>query len=83
MKKSVWKLKTNILNINKKKDLKIKNKQLYISFNNINKYVQIYNGFNFIRLFINDLNMVGKKYGEFVSTRKVHIFKKKEKKKKK
>jgi ribosomal protein S19 len=51
-------------------------KNLRISFNDINKKILIYNGKDFQKLIILK-SMVGKRFGEFVSTRKVVPFKKK------
>jgi small subunit ribosomal protein S19 len=41
---------------------------------------KVYNGKNFIELTVND-NMIGHKFGEFVSTRTKFLFKKKKSKK--
>ena len=60
----------------KKKWIKIINKNLTI-LPEYNTYtVSIYNGKNFINLIITD-KMVGFKFGDFINTRKKHIYKKK------
>ena len=57
---------------------KIYNKNLIILSQYVNKVFRIYNGKIFISLKINS-NMVGYKFGEFVYTRKKHVYKKKKK----
>ena len=61
--------------LKKKKWLKITNKNLTILPEYNNHSVSIYNGKNFIKLLIND-KMIGFKFGEFINTRKKHIYKK-------
>lgn len=51
-------------------------KNLYITSADINKKFLIYNGKDFQKLIILE-KMVGKRFGEFISTRKVVPFKKK------
>ena len=65
--------KVNLLK--KKKWIKITNKNLKILPEYNQRTVNIYNGKIFITLEIND-KMVGFKFGEFISTRKKHIYKK-------
>ena len=65
--------KVNLLK--KKKWLKITNKNLTILPEYTKCIVNVYNGKIFINLEIND-KMVGFKFGEFISTRKKHIYKK-------
>jgi ribosomal protein S19 len=55
---------------------KIYKKNLRISVKDINKKKLIYNGKDFQKLIISK-EMVGKRFGEFVTTRKVVPFKKK------
>jgi ribosomal protein S19 len=62
--------------IKKKKWMKITNKNLTILPEYSNYSVSIYNGKIFINLEIND-KMIGFKFGEFINTRKKHIYKKK------
>lgn len=69
-------LKINL--IKKKKWIKIYNKSLIILSKYINYYIYVYNGKNFIPLKITN-KMVGYKFGEFISTKKQHKFKKKNK----
>lgn len=64
--------------IKKKKWMKITNKNLTILPEYSNRSVSIYNGKIFINLEIND-KMIGFKFGEFINTRKKHIYKKKNK----
>ena len=59
-----------------KKWLKITNKNLTILPEYNNHSVSIYNGKLFINLEINN-KMIGFKFGEFINTRKKHIYKKK------
>ena len=56
--------------------MKITDKNLTILPEYSNNSVSIYNGKNFIKLLIND-KMIGFKFGEFINTRKKHIYKKK------
>ena len=65
--------KVNLLK--KKKWIKITNKNLTILPEYNQRIVNVYNGKIFINLEIND-KMVGFKFGEFISTRKKHIYKK-------
>jgi ribosomal protein S19 len=51
-------------------------KNKYITLNDLNKKVLIYNGKIFHKLIISK-PMVGYKFGEFITTRKVVMFKKK------
>lgn len=59
-----------------KKKIKIYNKNLTILPEYINYFVNIYNGKTFINIKIKE-KMVGFKFGEFINTRKKHIYKKK------
>lgn len=68
--------KVNLLK--KKQWIKIYNKNLTILPEYVEHFVNVYNGKNFISLKIND-KMVGFKFGEFIYTRKKHIYKKKKK----
>ena len=54
--------------------LKKKNSTILPEF--IGLLVKVYNGFRFIDLVVSP-NMVGYKFGSFVSTRKLHVFKSK------
>lgn len=67
-------LKMNL--IKKKKWIKIYNKNLIILPEYVDKIIGIYNGKFFINLKINE-KMIGYKFGEFIYTRKKHIYKKK------
>ena len=58
------------------KQFKIYDKNLTILPEYINHFVNIYNGKMFINVKINE-KMVGFKFGEFINTRKKHIYKKK------
>ena len=60
---------------NKQKWIKIYNKNLTILPEYVNYFVNIYNGKTFINLKINE-KMIGYKFGEFINTRKKHIYKK-------
>lgn len=62
--------------LKKKKWMKITNKNLTILPEYNNRSVSIYNGKIFINLIINE-KMIGFKFGEFINTRKKHIYKKK------
>jgi ribosomal protein S19 len=66
--------KVNLLK--KKQWMKITNKNLTILPEYSNHSVSVYNGKIFINLEIND-KMLGFKFGEFINTRKKHIYKKK------
>lgn len=66
--------KVNLLK--KKQWVKIYNKNLTILPEYIDYFVNIYNGKNFINIKINE-KMIGFKFGEFINTRKKHIYKKK------
>lgn len=69
--------KVNLIkNIKNKQWIKIYNKNLTILPEYINHFVNVYNGRTFINLKINE-KMVGYKFGEFINTRKKHIYKKK------
>ena len=61
--------------LKKKKWLKITNKNLTILPEYNQRTVNVYNGKIFITLEIND-KMIGFKFGEFINTRKKHIYKK-------
>ena len=65
--------KVNLLK--KKKWIKITNKNLTILPEYNQRTVNVYNGKIFITLEIND-KMIGFKFGEFINTRKKHIYKK-------
>jgi small subunit ribosomal protein S19 len=60
----------------KKQWIKIYNKNLVILPEYIDHFVNIYNGKTFINIKINE-KMIGYKFGEFINTRKKHIYKKK------
>ena len=60
----------------KKKFLILKNKSLVIIPEFINKSLKVYNGCKFVDLVVT-ADMVGHKVGEFIFTRKLHVFKKK------
>lgn len=66
------------VNFIKKKWIRIKNKNLTILPEYIKHSVSIYNGKRFINLKIKK-NMIGFKFGEFIYTRKKHIYIKKKK----
>jgi ribosomal protein S19 len=51
-------------------------KNIYIQLKDLNKKFLIYNGKNFQKLIISE-NMIGYRFGEFVTTRKVIRFNKK------
>jgi len=55
---------------------RIYNKSLYITEEDLNKKFLIYNGKDFQKLIISK-NMVGYRFGQFTTTRKVVPFKKK------
>jgi len=65
-----------IKNIKKKQWIKIYNKNLTILPEYINHFINVYNGKTFVNMKINE-KMVGFKFGEFINTRKKHIYKKK------
>jgi ribosomal protein S19 len=71
--------KYNLIN-NQKKWIKIFNKNLVIMPKDIDVNYDIYNGKNFIKLKITK-DMLGYKFGEFINTKKKHIYKKFKKKK--
>ena len=56
--------------------VKIYNKNFIILPEYINHFVNIYNGKTLINLKITE-KMIGYKFGEFINTRKKHIYKKK------
>jgi small subunit ribosomal protein S19 len=56
--------------------IKIHNKNLSILPEYVNRFVNIYNGKTFINIKITE-KMVGYKFGEFINTRKKHLYKKK------
>ena len=58
------------------KNYRIYKKNLYINSGDVNKKFLIYNGKNFQKLIILK-EMIGKRFGEFIITRKVVPFKKK------
>ena len=62
--------------IKNKQYIKIYNKNVTILPEYVNHFVNIYNGKNFVNLKINQ-KMIGYKFGEFINTRKKHIYKKK------
>ena len=62
--------------LKKQKWLKITNKNLTILPEYDNHFVSIYNGKRFLNLEIKN-KMIGFKIGEFINTRKKHIYKKK------
>ncbi len=66
--------KVNLINNNKW--LKIYNKNLTILPEYVDHFVNVYNGKTFVNIKINE-KMIGFKFGEFVNTRKKHIYKKK------
>jgi small subunit ribosomal protein S19 len=68
--------KVNLLK--KKKWIKIQNKNLVILPEYINRFINIYNGKIYVSLKITE-KMIGFKFGEFINTRKKHIYKKKNK----
>jgi ribosomal protein S19 len=51
-------------------------KQTYIQLKDLNKKFLVYNGKDFQKLIVQE-GMIGYKFGEFVMTRKVVMFKKK------
>ena len=59
-----------------KKNYQIYKKNLYITSKDINQKFLIYNGKNFQKLVVSK-EMIGKRFGEFVMTRKFVPFKKK------
>lgn len=61
--------------LKKKRWIKIYNKNLTILPEYVEHFVNIYNGKNFINLKINE-KMIGFKFGEFIYTRKKHVYKK-------
>ena len=61
--------------LKKKQWIKIINKNLIILPEYNNYSVSVYNGKQFINLLINN-KMIGFKFGEFINTRKKHIYKK-------
>ena len=61
--------------LKKKQWIKITNKNLIILPEYNNYSVSVYNGKQFINLLINN-KMIGFKFGEFINTRKKHIYKK-------
>lgn len=78
MSRSLFKgpLLNSSIELNKKKKIKIFNKNLIILPEYINNRFYIYNGKKFILLNITE-NMVGYKFGEFISTRAQYKYKKK------
>jgi small subunit ribosomal protein S19 len=54
----------------------IYNKNLTILPEYINHFINVYNGKSFVNIKINE-KMIGFKFGEFINTRKKHIYKKK------
>lgn len=76
MSRSNFKGKFFKVNIKKKKWIKIYNKSFLILPEYINYSINIYNGKIFVKLKIT-IDMVGFKIGEFIYTKKRHIFKKK------
>jgi len=78
MSRSLFKgpLMSNSLNINKKKKIKLFNKNLIILPEHLNRTFKVYNGKTFIILTIKD-SMIGYKFGEFIYTRSKYKYKKK------
>ncbi len=68
--------KVNLINKEDNKWVKIFNKNLVILPEYIDYFVNIYNGKNYVNIKINE-KMIGYKFGEFINTRKKHIYKKK------
>lgn len=64
--------------LKKKQWIKIYNKNLTILPEYIDHFVNVYNGKIFVNIKINE-KMIGFKFGEFINTRKKHIYKKKNK----
>jgi ribosomal protein S19 len=64
--------------IKNKRFIKIYNKNLTILPEYVGYFVNLYNGRTFININIIE-KMIGFKFGEFISTRKKHIYKKKKK----
>ena len=62
--------------LKKKQRIKIYNKNLIILPEYVDHFVHVYNGKTFINIKINE-KMIGFKFGEFIYTRKKHIYKKK------
>ncbi len=62
--------------IKNKQYIKIYNKNLTILPEYIDHFINVYNGKNFVNLKISQ-KMIGYKFGEFINTRKKHIYKKK------
>lgn len=71
--------KYNLRN-NKKKWIKIFNKNLVIMPKDIDFIFNVYNGKEFIKIKILK-EMIGYKFGEFINTRKKYVYKKNKKKK--
>ena len=67
--------KVNLISTNQKW-IPIYNKNLTILPEYINHFVNVYNGKTFINIKITE-KMIGFKFGEFINTRKKHIYKKK------
>ena len=67
--------KVNLISTNQKW-IPIYNKNLTILPEYINHFVNIYNGKTFVNIKITE-KMIGFKFGEFINTRKKHIYKKK------
>lgn len=76
-KKKIFNLKKGLL---KKKDLKIFKASFFIDSSFLNKNVLVYNGNNFIPLSIKS-EMIGFRFGDFITTRKNFTFPKKKTKK--
>ncbi len=68
--------KIKLISKNNNKIIEIQNKNLTILPEYINHFVNVYNGKTFINLKIHE-KMIGFKFGEFINTRKKHIYKKK------
>lgn len=62
----------------KKQWIKINNKNFVILPEYIDHIINVYNGKTFVKIKIID-KMVGYKFGEFIYTRKKHVYKKKKK----
>nr|YP_009449552.1 ribosomal protein S19 [Cymbomonas tetramitiformis]ANA57096.1 ribosomal protein S19 [Cymbomonas tetramitiformis] len=75
-------LETPGLDLRRSENFKVYSRNSLILPQFINRNFEIHNGKGFIRLSVTE-EMVGHKFGEFASTRKKNVYKKKLKKKKK
>jgi small subunit ribosomal protein S19 len=76
MSRSIY--KGNFFKVNLKRNkkwIKVYNKSLVILPEYVNYFISVYNGKTFMKLKINN-KMVGFKLGEFIYTKKKHIYKK-------